>query len=211
LDEALFFAKVVRRSLPLRPVVQRIERGFPKAKPTVLHKFARLISEQHYGVGERVVTIFVLSAVIRKPLIFGARVTQRVTQIVFRLPICVDPGTKSATVRKMPWTPDAALDDPVVERPMVFVSEFRFYLKDIPTEITVRLYRPLQGRAIVFEQSHFIKTPTQAGPYRTDKSWNDDEGSALHQVVFGFTSHYNEAVNRGHRPDPSWLEENEQF
>ena len=94
---------------------------------------------------------------------------------------------------------------------MVFVSEFRFFLKNIPTEITVRLYRPMQGSGIIFQQSHFIKTPMQPGPYRTSRPWNDDEGSALHQVVHALATEYNAAVHQGHAPDPSWLVENDQF
>jgi hypothetical protein len=49
----------------------------------------------------------------------------------------------------MSWSKEEALTDPAVREPMIFASEVRFRLRDIPTEITVRLYRPLHsGRMI---------------------------------------------------------------
>jgi hypothetical protein len=111
----------------------------------------------------------------------------------------------------MPWTVETALGDAAVEQPVQFVSEFKFFLKDIPTEITIRLYRPVNGSGVQFTQSHFIQTPDQAGPYRTSRPWNDDEPRALHQVIDGLTSYYKAAVLNGHKPSADWLHENSHF
>lgn len=92
-----------------------------------------------------------------------------------------------------------------------FVSEHRFFLKDIPIEIIIRLERPIGADGIYFKQSHFIQTPLQAGPYATSRPWNDDEMSALRQVVTAFTTEYTTAVSKGHQPSKEWLVANENF
>ena len=62
------------------PVVQRIERGFPKAKPALLLVSAPIVCGMQKGIRQRLATSSVSSAVITNALIFDARVTQRVTQ-----------------------------------------------------------------------------------------------------------------------------------
>ena len=111
----------------------------------------------------------------------------------------------------MAWTIEAALKDEAVEGPVQFISEFKFFLKNIPVEITIRLYRPLFGTGVLFKQSHFIHTPEQAGAYRTSRPWNDYEASALSQAIDGLTSYYNAAVLKGHEPSADWLEPNSDF
>lgn len=111
----------------------------------------------------------------------------------------------------MSWTINAALDDPLIDGPMVFLSEFKFSLKGISTEITIRLYRPHRGAGVIFDQSHFIHTPEQGTPYRTSRPQNDDEASALHQAISGMTRFYEIAVNKGHSPSSSWLVPNDSF
>lgn len=105
----------------------------------------------------------------------------------------------------MPWTPKDALNNPAVEYPMQLVGEYKFRLKGILTEITIRLYKPFSSDGVEFQQSHFIKTPLQGTEYRTSRPSNSDEGSALHQVVHGLTSHYEAAVRAGHAPSEEWL------
>jgi len=38
----------------------------------------------------------------------------------------------------MSWSKEEALTDPAVREPLMFASEFRFHLRDIPTEIILR-------------------------------------------------------------------------
>ncbi len=58
------------------PVVQRIEQGFPKAKPALLLTFAQVIWRAQYAVWKRLVSSSVSSVVINNPLILWCRVTQ---------------------------------------------------------------------------------------------------------------------------------------
>lgn len=90
-------------------------------------------------------------------------------------------------------------------------SEYSFNLRGIPTTITVRLYRREARGPVWFEQSHWIKTPEQIGPYRTSRPFNDDESRALRQAVTGLTQFYDMAVKAGHEPSKAWLVENKNF
>lgn len=90
-------------------------------------------------------------------------------------------------------------------------SQYTFQLKGIPVTITVRLYRREARGPVWFEQSHWIKTPEQIGPYRTSRPFNDDEASALQQAVTGLTQFYSMAVKAGHEPSNAWLVENKNF
>jgi len=54
------------------------------------------------------------------------------------------------------WSREEALTDPSIREPLIFLSEFRFSLRDIPTEISVRLYRPIHSAKIVVRRSHDI-------------------------------------------------------
>ena len=111
----------------------------------------------------------------------------------------------------MPHTIESALDHPHVEFPLKFLSEYIFQLGDIQQHVTIRLYRPVGGEGVVFRQSHFIKTPSQGGSYRTSRPSNDSEASALNQVVSAMNEYYREAVAAGHHPDETWLEVNPGF
>ena len=57
------------------------------------------------------------------------------------------------------------MTDPAIREPMAFRSEFKFFLRDIPVEITLRLYNPIHSSTIVVRQSHLISVPglDQAG------------------------------------------------
>lgn len=111
----------------------------------------------------------------------------------------------------MPHTIESALSHPAIEMPRKFLSEFRFTLKDIATEIVIRTYEPLEGRGVWFEQSHFIKTPLESSPYQTSRPWNDYEAAALNQVVKGITDSYDAAIKNGHEPSDDWLIPNKHF
>jgi len=112
----------------------------------------------------------------------------------------------------MSWSREEALTDPAVREAMMFTSEFRFRLRDIPTEIILRLYRPLHSGRIVVRRSHDLSIPQVAAPApaaHADES--DSEGDALHLVVDEMVSLYNRARAQGLTPDVSWLTPNENF
>ena len=112
----------------------------------------------------------------------------------------------------MSWSREEALTDPAVREPMMFTSEFRFRLRDIPTEITLRLYRPLHSGRIVVRRSHDLSIPqVAANPPAAQSGGSDSEGEALHAAVDEMVSLYNTARARGLTPDTSWLKPNEDF
>src|ERR1700730_253848 len=104
----------------------------------------------------------------------------------------------------MSWSREEALTDPAITEPMMFLSEFRFHLKDIPTEITMRIYRPLQSGAIMVRRSHDLSIPQLAAPAAAKESETDSEGEALHTAVNEMVQYYNAARAKGLKPDASW-------
>lgn len=111
----------------------------------------------------------------------------------------------------MAWTIESAMSDELIENPRKLISEYQFTLRDLSPVITICLYKPLRGEGIEFEQSHYIHTPTQIGPYITSRPWGDDEAYALHLAITSITQYYNDAIRRGYTPDNSWLIPNEHF
>jgi hypothetical protein len=112
----------------------------------------------------------------------------------------------------MSWSREEALTDPAVREPMMFTSEFRFRLRDIPTEIILRLYRPLHSGRIVVRRSHDLSIPQVAAPApAAHVDDGDSEGDALHAVVDEMVSLYNTARAQGLTPAISWLKPNENF
>jgi len=59
----------------------------------------------------------------------------------------------------MSWSREEALTDPAIRGALMFASEFRFHLRDIPTEIVMRLYRPLHSGRMVARCSHALSIP----------------------------------------------------
>jgi len=94
---------------------------------------------------------------------------------------------------------------------MIFVSEVRFRLRDIPTEIVLRLYRPLHSGRIILRRSHDLTIPKIAPPVPAQPHGNDSEGEALHAAVHEIVSLYNAARDEGLTPDVSWLTPNKDF
>jgi hypothetical protein len=92
-----------------------------------------------------------------------------------------------------------------------FISEHQLSLHGIAIPVTIRLYKSVDGERIEFEQSHYIKTPLQEKPYKTDYSWGVDEKKALTRVMRTINEHYDEAVRKGHKSSESWLIPNEYF
>ena len=87
----------------------------------------------------------------------------------------------------------------------MFASEFRFHLRDIPTEIIMRIYRPLHSGRIIVRRSHNLSIPQLTAPAPAKEAENDSEGEALHTAVDEMVSVYNAARAQGLKPDASWL------
>jgi hypothetical protein len=111
----------------------------------------------------------------------------------------------------MPHTIESVFDDPAIELPRQFVSEFKFSLKDIGVEIRIKIYRFLSSSKFGFEQSHYIKTPQQGGPYRPGLAAFGNEAAALHQAVQSIMTHYEPAVQAGIEPCDEWMIPNQCF
>jgi hypothetical protein len=111
----------------------------------------------------------------------------------------------------MSWSKEEVLTDPAVREPMIFVSEVRFRLRDIPTEITVRLYRPLHSGRMISRRSHDLSIPQVTAPAPAPAKDGDGEGAALHAAVDEMVALYNAARAKGLNPDASWLTPNEDF
>src|SRR2546421_5637155 len=99
------------------------------------------------------------------------------------------------------WSREEALTDPAIREPLIFLSEFRFSLRDIPVEIAVRLYRPLHSQKIIVRRSHDISvsgiSPQQAATCDEDSR----EGEVLHAAVDELVCVYNAARAQGLSPD----------
>lgn len=92
----------------------------------------------------------------------------------------------------------------------IFVGEYKFCVGGLSKEITIRLYRNLDGTQVSFEQSHYIKTPLQQTRY-TPSIPADNEVVALHRAITSITSFYDDAIKKGKQPNDDWLVENEYF
>jgi hypothetical protein len=91
------------------------------------------------------------------------------------------------------------------------LSEHQLFLGELRKLITIRLYENPEEKRIEFDQSHFIHTPKQAGPYRPSTPWASNETRALSDALSTLTVDYRSAVQMNERPDDSWLVENEHF
>lgn len=109
----------------------------------------------------------------------------------------------------MTWSRGEALTDPAIREPISFLSEFKFFLRDIPTEITFRLYRPIHSGRVIVRASHTIEIPDLNSGERGECDSTDQEGEALHQAVDQMVCIYNAARAKGLTPDPSWLKPND--
>jgi hypothetical protein len=93
-----------------------------------------------------------------------------------------------------------------------FLSEYQFFVGELPQMVAVRLYESLDRDCIEFEQSHFINTPLQIDAYRTSAPYGENEDDALRLAVgFCLVQWYEQAVREGHQPDQSWLVPNPRF
>ncbi|MBN2410521.1 hypothetical protein JXQ31_02440 [candidate division KSB1 bacterium] len=111
----------------------------------------------------------------------------------------------------MPYTIETAFDEKPVENPRKLLSEFKFNLSGIDTEITVRIFKNIINETVFFEQSHYIHSPVQIEPYHTNSNWGENEAYVLHRAIESLTDFYNNAINAGHKPNESWLVQNDSF
>jgi hypothetical protein len=109
------------------------------------------------------------------------------------------------------WSREEALTDPAIRQPLVFISEFRFSLRDIPVEIAVRLYRPVHSSKIVVRRSHDISVSGLSAQQATECKDDSKEGEVLHAAVDELLCVYNAARANGLKPDTSWLKPNPNF
>ena len=103
------------------------------------------------------------------------------------------------------------MTDPAVRDAMIFRSEYRFCLRDIPVEITLRLYKPIHSSSIVVRKSHRLSIPGVDEQTRTTAEEQTEEGEALQGVICEFVHIYNAAVAKGLKPDSSWLQQDSKF
>ena len=109
------------------------------------------------------------------------------------------------------WSISEALTDPAIREPITFRSEHRFSLRDIPTEITLRLYNPIHSSALLIRQSHFISVPGLDPQEQASCEEQTQEGEAIQSIISQFVCTYNAAVAQGLKPDASWLQPNPEF
>jgi len=111
----------------------------------------------------------------------------------------------------MSWSREEALTDPAIREPLKFLSEFRFSLRDIPVEITIRLYQPVHSGRIVIRRSHDIAVDGVSPGKAYDYDEESSEGEALQAAVCDLVSVYNAARTKDLKPDRSWLKPNPNF
>jgi hypothetical protein len=111
----------------------------------------------------------------------------------------------------MSWSISEAMTDPAIREPMSFRSEFRFFLRDIPVEITLRLYNPIHSSTIIVRQSHLISVPGLDRPEQANCEDQTQDGEVLQSVVSEFVCNYNAAIAKGLKPEASWLQQNPGF
>ena len=111
----------------------------------------------------------------------------------------------------MSWSREEALTDPAIANPMKLLSEFRFSLRDIPTEIVVRLFKPMHSGKIVIQRSHNIAVDGAGAAAAESFDEDCSEGEALREAVNHLVNVYNAARAKGLKPDASWLKPNPDF
>jgi hypothetical protein len=89
------------------------------------------------------------------------------------------------------------------------VSEYRFFLEDIPIQIGIKIYKNItEFDGYSFTQSHYLKTPLQGMAYRTNSTHSGSEEDCLRLALNTFLTFYNDAVRNNHAPSDDWLEPN---
>ena len=111
----------------------------------------------------------------------------------------------------MAWTIDDAVADKTLRDAKIHLQEISFRLGDMTPKVRVRLFRYPGDKEIYSEQSHFIRTPEQAGVSLPALKSDSNEAYALIHAVEGLTHPYEDAVEQGHEPSDAWLIVNHDF
>jgi hypothetical protein len=101
------------------------------------------------------------------------------------------------------------MDD--IENVRIHEHTISFTLPGTTTRIFVQFYRVPNNEFVYFEPSHFIKTPSQEGPYRPGHNYGDDLETAIGRAVSAFTSYVAAQTKKGDVPSDSWLVPNPRF
>ena len=88
----------------------------------------------------------------------------------------------------MSWSKEEALTDPAVREPLMFASEFRFHLRDIPTEI---ILRDKKGSELTIDTSTQAKPLSQELKLEIPRSF----GSSLRSLIVRFADRSPPRVN----------------
>lgn len=84
-----------------------------------------------------------------------------------------------------------------------------FYHPDVKIKIYLSTTSPTQP--YTFDVSHYVHTPTQAGPYVTSRVNASTEEEAINMAISTTTSFLKDAIRADHEPDDDWLVENKNF
>ena len=93
-----------------------------------------------------------------------------------------------------------------------FFSEYHIFF-ELAAErfrVSIRIYETDDGRYF-FEQSHYIRTPVQAGVHVVAAEKHHAPHAALSRAVESITTYYEEAVGRGHEPHADWFVRNDVY
>jgi len=109
-------------------------------------------------------------------------------------------------------TIEDALTEKSVHEAWRLHSEYRVSVGELTQQVRIRIWKGCKGASnYCYTQSHYVHTPLQAGPYRSNAIFADDEASALQLAVRSLTTFYDEAVGANRQPDDSWLVPNNYF
>jgi hypothetical protein len=106
---------------------------------------------------------------------------------------------------------DTVFDREYVREPRRLLSSYEFRLGVLEQRITIRLYWNISEHKVECEQSHFLCTPAQFGPYTADPPRTNSEVDALRTALEPLTAYYEYAIREGHEPEETWLVPNESF
>lgn len=90
-------------------------------------------------------------------------------------------------------------------RTQTLESTYRIYLGDLRIPIVIHIWSD-EGGHLAATTSHRIKTPSQASGYVAGIHFATTPEEALGEVVKGYETYYDMAVEEGHAPHESWLE-----
>jgi hypothetical protein len=81
----------------------------------------------------------------------------------------------------------------------------------VPTFKIKVYYGPPTGRPYTYDLSHYVKTPSQIGPYISSHNAFISEIEAIESAINANLSFLKLAIGQGLTPDDSWLQENKHY